>query len=171
MQDLAFISIINGPGFFTGVRIAIIFAKMVAISLNIPIIQYSSCKILAYEALQQKKQAKSILACYHIGKQGMVYAMFDSNCNYLQQETYIAKEQVVEFIKSCNHKGLVVVGKQQHLVENSKILNNSAFFPNILYPNIQILGNLAMIDFTSNNYSNNIVPLYAKETDVTIKEV
>lgn len=171
MQDLACISIVNGPGFFTGVRIAIVFAKMVNLALHIPVIQYSSCKILAYEALQQQKQAKSVLACYHIGKQGMVYAWLDSYGNYLQEETYIAKEKIVELIKSYNPEGLFVVGKQQHLVENTKILNNSAFLPNILYPNIQILGELAMNNYKNKNYSHNIVPLYAKETDVTIKEV
>ncbi|XWO14109.1 tRNA N6-adenosine threonylcarbamoyltransferase [Candidatus Hepatincola sp. Pdp] len=171
MQDLAFISIINGPGFFTGVRIAIIFAKMVNLALNIPVIQYSSCKILAYEALQQQKQAKSLLACYHIGKQGMVYAMFDNNCNYLQEETYMAQEQIAEFVKSLKQEELIVVGNKQYLVENTKILNNSSFLPNILYPNIQILGELAINNYTNKNYSHNIVPLYAKETDITTKEV
>ena len=105
------------------------------------------------------------------GYLGMVYAMFDNSCNYLKEETYIAKEHIVELIKSYNYEELVVVGKQQHLVENTKLLDKSSFLPNILYPNTHILGKLAIINYTNNNYSPNIVPLYAKETDVTIKEV
>ena len=46
-KDIDFVSVVSGPGSFTGTRIGIVDAKMISFSLNIPIVSLNSLELLA----------------------------------------------------------------------------------------------------------------------------
>ncbi len=46
-KDIGFVSVVNGPGSFTGTRIGVVEGKMIAFSLNIPIVSLNSLELIA----------------------------------------------------------------------------------------------------------------------------
>lgn len=88
--DLNEIYVVNGPGSFTGERIAVTIAKTMAFCLNIPIKVIDSLTILA---LQNEKKSQYVSIP---DKNGAFVGHFDSNYQVISM-SYLNKSQYEEF--------------------------------------------------------------------------
>ena len=97
VKDLSEILVCNGPGSFTGSRIAVTIAKTIAYSLNIPIKQVDALTIMAINVDKENK----IIALKD--RNGAYVGKFDSN-NVLLEDLTIEnplRYNNFGYIKSC----------------------------------------------------------------------
>jgi len=87
-----FVSI--GPGSFTGIRVGVTFAKVMAWSLNIEIIPFSSLELIASSSSEQ------IIVPLIDARRGYVFGgIYDQNLNVLLPDQYIPLENLVNQAK------------------------------------------------------------------------
>ena len=80
-QDIDKIFVVNGPGSFTGIRVGLTVAKMMAYALNIPIVPVSALEVMA------SGRAGSALIN---ARRGYVFAgSYDDNLNVLYPDSYV----------------------------------------------------------------------------------
>ena len=91
VSELNNIIVVNGPGSFTGVRIAVTIAKTIAYGLSIPIRTIDALTILALGVDSDKK----IVALED--RNGAFVGMFDSSYNTLEPLQYMNKSIYTEF--------------------------------------------------------------------------
>lgn len=85
INDIDRIYVVNGPGSFTGVRVGVTTAKMLAWSLKKEIVTLSSLEFLATTSVDSKYKIPMIDA-----RRGYVYAgVYDSNLNSVLEDQYI----------------------------------------------------------------------------------
>lgn len=78
ISDFHVISFSNGPGNFTGIRIATSIAQGLSIPYNIPLIGISTLNILAEQAWRIKK-IKKVIVCIKSGKHNVYWAKYMKN--------------------------------------------------------------------------------------------
>lgn len=84
IKDIDKIMVVNGPGSFTGVRIGVTIAKVLAWSLNTDIITLSSLEYLATSDFNTKYIIPMIDA-----RRGYVYGgVYDKNLSVLEEDSY-----------------------------------------------------------------------------------
>lgn len=146
IKDIDKIMVVNGPGSFTGVRIGVTIAKVLAWSLKKDLIAISSLEYLASSSVDTKYIIPMIDA-----RRGYVYgAVYDSNLNPIVEDTYALYE---------SFKGYFSDGTIISLDE----LDNS------IRPSYDILKivNKHVNDSSSNFYS--LKPNYLKKTEAEEK--
>lgn len=95
VQDLNRIIVVNGPGSFTGVRIGVTIAKVLAWSLKVPVITVSSLEFLATTPFKTEYIIPMIDA-----RRGYVYAgVYDSNLNIIKDDQYVKYEDLEPFFE------------------------------------------------------------------------
>lgn len=104
VNDLNRIYISVGPGSFTGIRIGVTVAKVMAWSLNIDIIPISSLEIMAsYDS--DKKYVCSFIDA----RRGFVFAgVYDKELNIYIEDKYISFDNLLEKIKDIKDDTLFV---------------------------------------------------------------
>ena len=86
IEDIDKIMIVNGPGSFTGVRIGVTIAKVLAWSLKKDIITVSSLELMASSSFDTKYIIPMIDA-----RRGYVYAgVYDHDLNNIRVDSYIS---------------------------------------------------------------------------------
>ena len=91
VSELGNVIVVNGPGSFTGVRIAVTIAKTIAYALSIPIRVIDALTILATGVNTDKK----VVAIED--RNGAFVGVFDSNYNTLEPLQYMNKSMYTEF--------------------------------------------------------------------------
>ena len=109
-NDFSKIIIINGPGSFTGIRCSITFAKMMRISLSIPIYGYTKFE-LANLFLKTKSQNKNIKKRIFLHYQGENF--FHSS---YRMDKCISKPEILN-LKQCNF----INDKNDLLISDNKL--------------------------------------------------
>ena len=109
-NDFSKIIIINGPGSFTGIRCSITFAKMMRISLSIPIYGYTKFE-LANFFLKTKLQNKNIKKRIFLHYQGENF--FHSS---YRMDKCISKPEILN-LKQCNFNNY----KNDLLISDNKL--------------------------------------------------
>ena len=94
VSDLKEILVVNGPGSFTGERIAVTIAKTIAYALNIPIKTLDSLSIMAVNV-----DGKKVIA--NEDKNGAFVGFFDKVNNLLEEIKYMPKSAYEE-LKNSN---------------------------------------------------------------------
>ncbi len=90
------IIVVNGPGSFTGERIAVTIAKTIAYSLNIPIRVVDALTILATGVNCENK----IVSLED--RNGAFVGKFDSDNKFIEEATYLNKSAYLEFKENNN---------------------------------------------------------------------
>jgi tRNA threonylcarbamoyl adenosine modification protein YeaZ len=84
-QDLGWIAVANGPGGFTGTRLAVVTARTLGQQLNIPVLTISSLAAIAWQSQQVGSIAISMSA-----QRGEVFgAVYDLNLNRQELTTIL----------------------------------------------------------------------------------
>ena len=136
IKDIDKIMVVNGPGSFTGVRIGVTIAKVIAYSLKKDIIIISSLEYLATTECNSKYIIPMIDA-----RRGYYFAgVYDSDLNVIYKDNYVQMEDLKEYLE----KGTIV---SLNDIENSikpkldifkivnKHLNDKPYIPHTVKPN------------------------------------
>ena len=145
-EDIGKIIICNGPGSFTGIRIGVTIAKILAWSFNIPIITISSL-----EAMAISSSFNSLVVPIIDARRNACYAaIYDGKTPILNGE-YLTLEKLFLFLKGLNK-------------EYTFLSNDSFSFPVIKYdPNI--LNIVCHFQNRESTPSHLVNPLYLKLTE------
>ena len=119
-NDISKIIIINGPGSFTGIRCSVTFAKMMKISLSIPIYGYTKFELVNY-FLNSKSKNKNIKKSIFLYYQGEDFF-------YSRYENYkcISKPEILN-ISQYNHdnyKNDLIISDNKLFFDYPKIKKN-----------------------------------------------
>ena len=100
LKDIDKIMVVNGPGSFTGVRIGVTIAKVMAYSLKKDIITISSLEYLATTECNTEYMIPMIDA-----RRGYYFAgVYDTNLNNIYKDNYIQLADITEYL----NKGTIV---------------------------------------------------------------
>lgn len=127
--DIDKIFVVNGPGSFTGIRVGLTLAKVMAWSLNIPLIPLSKLELLA--TISNSNKIMPMIDA----RRGYVYGgVYDNNLNVIYNDSHILKEDLLN--KATDYEivteGLVDIIKIIKKHENDKPVNPHTLKPNYL---------------------------------------
>ena len=97
VNDLEKIFVVNGPGSFTGVRIGVTIAKVMAYLLDIDIICVSSLKMRALSI--NHNYCMSLIDAHH---DNYYMGLYDSNNSSVIEEGFYAKDYIVSVLDKYN---------------------------------------------------------------------
>ena len=86
-KDIDFVSVVSGPGSFTGTRIGIVDGKMISFSLNIPIVSLNSLELLAADFEEE------VIPLLPAGRKEYFIARFQ-NGRRIEQDRCVGEEEL-----------------------------------------------------------------------------
>lgn len=173
-----------GPGSFTGIRIGIATVKAFSDSFNIPIIGVSSLTSLAYN-VKNEGLICSLIDCKNNNCYYSLYELKNNTYTLLEEPSADSIENCIKLLNyKYNNQKITFVGDgaliyREHILSDCN--NSSIYFSDDEINDINILNlGLAGIDIfndknkdiihgkntdknNSNNYNDNILPLYLKK--------
>lgn len=171
IKDIGCIAIINGSGYFTGIRISIVVAKILKLALNIPVFSFSSSYIQYKEIQPQMQKDSLVIVALDIGKSGCVLSIYN-HVGTIIEDTYIDEEDLESFFKENNIEidNLIIVGAKQDLFKEIEYFSTSKYCSNIVVPSLKVLGLEALKSYNKGEIQDNIKPFYAKDVDMIVKK-
>lgn len=112
-NDIARIVVAIGPGSYTGVRIALTIAKIMALALNIPLIPVSSLRIL-------KDDDKPSICLINARSNRSYFGVYKDK-QIIEQDTIKTNDEVLEYIAA--HPGYSICGNIKYLGYEKKDTN------------------------------------------------
>ena len=95
IQDIDRLYVVNGPGSFTGIRIGLTFAKIVAYALKKELVLLSKLEMLA-----TIENSQEIIVPLIDARRGYVYgAIYDKSGNNLLEDQYIYLDELYDLCK------------------------------------------------------------------------
>ena len=111
VNDLNRIYISVGPGSFTGIRIGVTVAKVIAWSLNIDIIPISSLEVMASYDTDKK-----YICSFMDARRGFVFAgIYDNELNTYIEDKYVLFDQLLEEMKNIKDDTLFVSNDDNYI--------------------------------------------------------
>lgn len=111
VSDLNRIYISVGPGSFTGIRIGVTVAKVIAWSLNIDIIPISSLEVMASYDTDKK-----YICSFMDARRGFVFAgIYDNELNVYIEDKYVLFDQLLEEMKDIKDDTLFVSNDDNYI--------------------------------------------------------
>lgn len=171
IQDIQIISVICGPGSFTGVRIGVSTAKGLAHANNTPCVLLNSLDVLSTIAVQNNTLICPILDA----RAGQVYAKAVLQKNTKKEaiikDTAIALTDFLDKIKGYNPIIFTGDGVPVHKNTIEKIIPQ-AIFSDIYYPNGDLLLNATLTNIDKAVHFYDISPIYlrAPQAERLLKE-
>ena len=149
-QNLEFITTINGPGNFTGVRIGLGVGRTIKLAINKPLILVNSCETLASKYWNSTKKICVILDAR---MDEIFYA------KYHQEKELIAPQIIkLQELKNIINKNEIICGSGKKFLEedyNDKDLINA-----------NLIGKLGYKKYLNNNFIQNSDPLYLRKPKI-----
>lgn len=134
IRDLDKIFVVNGPGSFTGIRVGVTVAKVLAWALRKSVVPISSLELLATTNVNTKYVQPMIDA-----RRGYVYTgTYDSDLNVINIDKYMLLSDIDMIDKtSVSHDEIVgaIKPKLDILKIVTKYSNNAGVNPHLLNPN------------------------------------
>lgn len=136
------ILVVNGPGSFTGLRVGVTVAKILAYTLNIKIIPISSLEFMASTNCDG-----DYIIPYIDARRGYVYAgIYDSNLQVIMKDSYISVDELlvkipvdkkIVFVGNVNVKGIEnpIRSKENIISIIEKHKNDEGVNPHLVNPN------------------------------------
>lgn len=109
-NDLTKIIAVNGPGSFTGVRVGLTIAKVIAWSLNIPITTISSLEAMAFSAGDKANYVVPVIDARRKFYYGAIYDKI--NKGFILKEQYIGYDLLVASMNSFPSDMVVVTNDE-----------------------------------------------------------
>ncbi len=93
LSDIDLISVTNGPGSFTGVRIGLAAALGIKIGIKAQVISLSNFQVLAYKALKERSE-EEIEVVLDARRDQVYYQKFDTQLHHLTEPKLLAKDSL-----------------------------------------------------------------------------
>jgi tRNA threonylcarbamoyladenosine biosynthesis protein TsaB len=151
MKDIDLVSVTNGPGSFTGVRVGLAAALGMQMHSKAKFIALSNFQVLAYSKQNTSKDIIVVLDA----RRGQVYTQSFNGANLEK----INKPNIILFEELVLDGDLVVIGDGLTQEDKSLLINADA----------RLLAAASEFYFDNNMYSN-IMPLYIREPDIGVKK-
>lgn len=103
LGDINKIFVGTGPGSFTGIRIGITVAKVMAWSLKIDIVPFSTLEMLS----STNTSSDYIIPYIDARRNYLFAAVYDKNLNVVLKDSYISKEELDKFVSKLEEKTFV----------------------------------------------------------------
>lgn len=164
-HDLQFISVINGPGFFTSLRIAIVIVKILKLAFNFPVFTFNTLDILAQTANSVLTDVayQYMYVFYNIGSKGGVLGVFDSQLQLINEISYYEIEAINQQL-SCTQNNVVISNAKNLLAEFDQ---NNLLLTKFLIPDINIMHQLAREKFNSGDLGVSTIKInYYKDFEI-----
>ena len=165
-SELDAISVSEGPGSYTGLRIGVSIAKGIAYASNIPLIAIDTLQILVENALEKTPQLsnENVIFCPMIDAKRMeVYtAFYGSNAEKISETTNMIIDEH-SFLTALNHKKIFFCGNGSQKCKNV-IVHQHGIFLDDVYPLARNMTKLAIEKYTENNFVDTAYfePFYLK---------
>lgn len=171
VTQMDYLAVVTGPGSFTGIRIGLATVKGLSLSLNKPIISFSSLDLLAFQLQQYKHR----LICPLIdAKRQNVYAAFYQSMNNrvcLRSRYFLCSidELLKKIDKQVIFTGDALAVYKEKIIENNKF---EALFADkrFWYSNPDYLAGLCYSLYKRKNIGNatQLTPLYLYPETCTV---
>ena len=149
IDDIDIIFVANGPGSFTGVRIGLTFAKVLAWAKNIKVVPFSSLELLA--STNTNKINIPILDA----RRGYVYAgCYDANLKSLFNDAYISIDDFNSKLKG---------------IKNIQYVSCDEFDSSVIKPNYDVLRVVSKHKDDAGVNPHTLNPNYLKRTEAEEK--
>ncbi len=116
LKDLDKIFVGNGPGSFTGTRIGITVAKVLAYSLNIDIVPISSIQKFIYSVCGYDYYVPVL----EDRKDMLYFSIFDKNKKRLIDDTYASRDEFLDYLKKYDGKIVIISDSDYENYDNHK---------------------------------------------------
>jgi tRNA threonylcarbamoyladenosine biosynthesis protein TsaB len=160
LKDINYITVSNGPGSFTGIRISINIAQGFSAGLQIPVIGISTLKILAEQA-KRKTLYKNFIVIMQANKKNVYwgkYSFYKEKWHLKKKEIYISNDLAIKKIQKKNDKWKII-GKIDSYILNK--INKKNIISKIQNPQaIDIIALTIKIIENKNKISKKIYPNY-----------
>ena len=164
LDDLEYITVVIGPGSFTGIRIGVASCKAMAEVKNLKVVP-----IISLDSLATNEIGKSKVICSMIdARNNQVYCgVYDEKINKLEE--YIADdiENVLEVLKRYDYISFVGDGAVLHRERISeKLAEKNINFSENNKQNAESLGIIAYKKINENEFvdADSIVPVYLRKS-------
>ena len=145
--DTIFVAI--GPGSFTGIRVGVTFAKVMAWSLNIRVIPFSSLELIA------SSSSENVIVPLIDARRGYVFGgIYDQNLNCIMDDKYVSLDELLGRIKIYN---------------NPTFISTDSFNFTTILPNVDISKVVSKHLNDEGVNPHNLNPNYLKKTEAEEK--
>lgn len=103
-EDLDLLSVANGPGSFTGLRIGVVTIKAMAYALNIPVVEVSTLMALACTINEQDGFVCPIMDARNRQVYTGLYKIGHDSVSVLQEDSGMAIEDLINVLKTYDAK-------------------------------------------------------------------
>lgn len=167
MKDLATVAVSQGPGSYTGLRIASSTAKGLCFALDLPLIAVDTLQSMALETAEKLKPVlnqKSIIAPMIDARRMEVFTCLYSPENEPISATEAKIIDESSFEDLLADKTLFFCGNGADKCK-SLIKNNNALFIENIYPSAKYIGKIAFEKYKTQSFADvvNYEPNYGKE--------
>jgi tRNA threonylcarbamoyladenosine biosynthesis protein TsaB len=167
--DLAAVSVSEGPGSYTGLRIGASMAKGLAYALDVPLIAVTTLKILAQAALSEMHPTPDTLLCPMLDARRMeVYtALYNAHLTELAATSSKVLDEN-SFQAELTIRPILFLGNGATKARTVISHPNASFAENIK-PSARYQAQLAWDAFMERNFADvfTFTPFYLKETRIT----
>ena len=154
-KDIDFVSVVSGPGSFTGTRIGIVDGKMIAFSLNIPIVSLNSLELLAADFEEE------VIPLLPAGRKEYFIARFQ-NGRRIEQDRCVREEELSLM------KGIFVAptNSVEKIIKNGKLI--------VHIPSPLVVAKKSFEKFAEGKVVEeplSLAPLYLRSVDMIFKRM
>jgi tRNA threonylcarbamoyladenosine biosynthesis protein TsaB len=171
-KSLHAIAVTIGPGAFTGLRVGMSAARIMALSLDIPVIGVTTCELIAADALKIQNEdhsaLNSIAVILETKRSDFYFAHYKyEDLDVLQEPRALSADQVSEYL--CSHKGVLYIGDAlARYFDGAEEghSSNSIIAPNPTHALEYIVRKYK--DCCADDFTN--IPRYLREADVSVSK-
>ena len=169
-SDLDAVAAAQGPGSYTGLRIAISTAKGLCFALNKPLIAVPTLAAMTAQVCDFYDETHLFCPMIDARRMEVYCAVFDKNLDYIQPTAAKVIDENA-FQTGFENKKLVFFGdgaaKCQSILGNNP---NFIFLPNLIHPSAKTVGALAIKAFENQQFEDlvSFEPFYLKDFMATV---
>lgn len=145
MNDIDMVAVTQGPGAFTGLRVAMASAKSLALALKIPVIGVCTFDAVLHTFLDkntlQNKENENVAVILETKRDDLYFCVYDFNAIPCSPKMTLMPENIISII--CEKNSIVIGDACDRLISESKQTGDTIICKDIQYPETKSIAFLA----------------------------